>query len=250
MDIPCSTSSEKYCIVCKSTDSRNRVPNLVRFNAFSKSNIYIPKNVRCCKTHYLNSLMLYQDCIERIVRVSNISVIPVDDLKWLLTESVSRLSKSTILQSFTDHTISGDDCLAITGLGKDNFFDLVKKLKSLKNSSNRTVPEAVAIFLAKLKMNLSHEALSKFLSFRNSSIIGHIFDEVQNAFEKDIIPLFIGTKNLTRDFLLTRQSDIATHLLPESELILIADGTYATTRKVRTIYTKDNPLVYIKVRTW
>ena len=230
LNIPCSTSSQQYCIVCKSKENRNRIPKLVRFNAFTLDKLYIPKDVRCCKEHYLNS-KIYNYCIKKITLVSNVSIIPVDELKWLLNESVFRLSKSTILQSFSDETISDQDCLAITGLQKIDFFDLVKKFKSLKNSKNRTVSEAVAIFLTKLKTNLSHEVISKFLSFNNSQLIGHICDEVQNAFEQDILPKYIGTESLKRDVLLSRQSDVARHLMHGSELILIADGTYAYHQK-------------------
>ena len=82
LNIPCSTSSQQYCIVCKSRENRNRIPKLVRFNAFTLDKLYIPKDVRCCKEHYLNS-KIYNYCIKKITLVSNVSIIPVDELKWL-----------------------------------------------------------------------------------------------------------------------------------------------------------------------
>ena len=232
IDVPCCTSSEKVCIVCRETTTRPKVPDMLRLNTYFRYNFYIPKGVRCCRDHYLN-LTLYKDSFDRIIRISNTSSIPVDDFKWLLDESFKNQNKNSLLKSFTEKTITCITCKQITGLTKDNFYDLVSKLKSLKNSSNRNNTEAVAIFLNKLKTNLSYEAMSAFFAIRNASLIGHICDEVVSAFKKDIIPYYIGASNITRDFLLSRQSEIAKRLYPDAPLILIADGTYAYHQKSR-----------------
>ena len=46
-------------------------------------------------------------------------------------------------------------------------------------------------------------------------------------------PLHVGCRNLSREFLLSRQSKLAKILIPESELILICDCTYAYHQKSR-----------------
>ena len=51
------------------------------------------------------------------------------------------------------------------------------------------------------------------------------------TFKKDVIPYYIGVSNLTRKFLISRQSVIAKSLNSEANLILIADGTYAYHQK-------------------
>ena len=82
-----------------------------------------------------------------------------------------------------------------------------------------------------MRTNLSHNTLATLLGVRNSQLIGHYCDEVESAFVKDIIPNYIGCKHISRDNLLVKQSVIAKSLFDESELILIADGTYAYHQK-------------------
>ena len=230
IDIPCCTASQRYCIVCGTEKERARIPNLVRYQTYLRYNFYIPKEVRCCKTHYLNNI-IYEDCFSRIKPVANSSLVPIEDLKWILEESLSRSTKSPLLQSFSEKSISDQNCKSISGLCKEHFYDLLTKLTSLKNSKNRTVAAALVIFLVKMKTNMSHDNISAFFSMKNASLVGHICDEVEVAFIKDILPYHIGVQNLTREFLMSRQTEIAKALNPEAELILIADGTYAYHQK-------------------
>ena len=45
IEMPCSTYSEKYCIVCGSTSNRMRKPRDVRFNAYIHYKLYIPPKI-------------------------------------------------------------------------------------------------------------------------------------------------------------------------------------------------------------
>ena len=230
MDIPSCTFTEKFCIVCKRTDNRSRIPFLVRYNTYIKRNFYIPKSARCCKDHYLiNSL--YDDCFSKIPVLRFRTKIPVDDMKRLFEEVTRRTKRGHLLASLWDKSIIDSDLYSLTGLHKVQFFDLLSKLKSLRTSKNRSISEALAVFLMKMRTNLSHNTLATLLAVKNSQLIGHYCDEVESAFVKDIIPNYIGCKHISRDNLLLKQSVIAKSLFDESELILIADGTYAYHQK-------------------
>ena len=128
----CSTYSENHCIVCRSSQNRNRIADEARFDAFCNKNLFIPPNTRCCKRHYLNNT-LYTDCYRNISIVSNTSLIEINDLMWLLNKSTA-LRKNNLLSSFNDRSITSDGCKSVTGLTKDQFFDL--KLSSLNDSKN------------------------------------------------------------------------------------------------------------------
>ena len=91
----------------------------------------------------------------------------------------------------------------------------------------RSKESALAIFLMRLKTGLPYETLSVIFSFRNLQQIERICTDVQNCFETDIILFHIGIRHLRRELLVERQSKLAKLLVPNSELILIADGTYA-----------------------
>ena len=83
---PSCTRSERYCFVCRKSNSRARVPPMVRLNTFRDNHLFIPQNPRCCTDHYLNGT-LYRSCLERILKSSHVSVIPIEDFKWLLDTS-------------------------------------------------------------------------------------------------------------------------------------------------------------------
>ena len=226
IEIPSCTYSQKSCIVCHQSDKRNRLSDEIRLNVYLTYNFYIPKGVRCCPDHYLNNT-LYDEAFNRIITVSNVSLIPVNDFQWLVQEATKRKTPSNLLDSFTNKRVTEKICASITGLSKDNFFDLNSKLKSLKTTQIRSKEAALVVFLMKLKSALSYDALSSLFSFRNLQQIERICNDVQAAFEVDIIPYSIGTSSLSRELLLERQAKLAKLLLPNSELILIADSTYA-----------------------
>ena len=148
-----------------------------------------------------------------------------------LSESTKKSRKCGVLDSFNDKSVTDSNCNSITGLKKDDFYSLVALLTSMRNSKNRTIIEAVVIFLTRLRHNLSYDALSSFLSFRNRQLIGHICNEVQKAFMSDIVPYNIGCENIDRNQLILRQSKLANILFPRSKVIIIADGTYAFHQK-------------------
>ena len=66
---------------------------------------------------------------------------------------------------------------------------------------------------------------------KNESDIGHYVDEVLHAFSVDIFPTCIGVKHIERQHLRDRQSELSRKLIPDSEVILICDGTYAYHQK-------------------
>ena len=169
VDKQCSTYSENKCIVCQSTKNRCRITDEVRLDAYFRLDLFIPPGTRCCKKHFLNN-RLYDDCYQSIKIVSLVSLISVDDLMWFLNKSINSSRKNTLLQCFNDKSISSNQCKSITGLTIDQYYTL--KLKSLRESKNRTIIDALTIFLSRLRTNLSYESLSTIFSIQDAKLIG------------------------------------------------------------------------------
>ena len=229
IEVPKCTLSESTCIVCGSKSTRNRVPKLLRLNTYITRQFYIPENARCCASHHVNN-MFYDDSFSQIKHVENSSFLPSNEVKWLLSSSTKICQKSSVMMSFKLSTTLEKDCYSITGFNNDQFHELLSKLTTLRNTDLRSRSEAVAVFLSRLRHNVSYDALSSFLSFRNAKVIENICNEVENAFMKHIVPFFIGCDNLTRHKLMQRQTLIATSLF-SADVVLIADGTYAYHQK-------------------
>ena len=185
LDVPALAYTERYCLICHNPSSRSRIPKVVRFNTYLNNNLYIHPNTRCCTDHFFNNT-LYENCLKLVSIVANTAVVLQADFKWILNESLRRNKENSILSSFNNKSISTHDCHSLTGLTLENFFDLASKLHSLKQSKNRTVIEALLIFLFRLKTNNSLNSIATLFSIRNESLVGHICDEVQKSFECDI----------------------------------------------------------------
>ena len=181
-----------------------------------------------CENHYKNTT-IYSDDFKRIKVVSLISDIPQNDFLSIFNYIEER-SKSPLLKSFQDMTISDIDCHQLTGLTKTQFEDLVSKFENMRNTEI-SVREVVALFLCRLRTAISYPTLKTLFNLKNDDSARHYCDRVQKSFEKFIIPKYIGINHTTREFLLTRQSPIAKAIFSTSNLILIADGTYVYHQK-------------------
>ena len=149
IDVHRCTSSEQSCIVCGKTSIRPIAPPLLRLNTYLKRHFYIPNKVRCCKDHYKYNNFL-DDCFNRINTVEATSKIPIVDLNMFLSDSTKKSRKCGVLDSFNDKSVTDANCNSITGLKKGDFYSLVALLTSMRNSKNRTIIEAVVIFLTRL----------------------------------------------------------------------------------------------------
>ena len=103
----------------------------------------------------------------------------------------------------------------------------MSRLKSLRDSKVRSTKVAVAVFLFKMKTDLSNATLATIFFLKTSSDVAHYCEEVICAFNRDTIPYWIGVESVSRSYLENRQSDISRRLNPNSEVILVCDGTYA-----------------------
>ena len=103
----------------------------------------------------------------------------------------------------------------------------MSRLKSLRDSKVRSTKVAVAVFLFKMKTDLSNATCATIFFFKTPSDVAHYCEEVICALNRDIIPYWIGVESVSRSYLENRQSDISRRLNPNSEVILVCDGTYA-----------------------
>lgn len=231
-DIDCCAATESRCFVCKSDgeSARSRIPFETRVSAFLKNKLYIPRDNRCCPEHILNNVV-YEDCLGNVKRISKESRIPSDDFKKIFEAISMKANNPTVIKKFKDSSISDQECYTLTGLTFAQLKDLNNKLRSLRSSHNRTPIEALAVFLCKLRTNMSHQLLSVVFGIKNFQTVAHYLDSVESAMITDFVPSALGPEGITREHLLRNKTSIASKLFSEDKAIIIADGTYAYHQK-------------------
>ncbi|CAF1543483.1 unnamed protein product [Adineta ricciae] len=230
-----SHASHKYCVVCGlreiplkvlSKDNRSLV--------FLKRGILIPNGARCCSDHLDNKQLIF-DAIEKIpangVRElecdANYIVELLNDFRLLIN------NKKTF--DFDDmSSLNDQDYYNITGLRKDQFDNIVATLKSLRQSENRSVRVAIAIFCAKMRLGLANSVLATLFRMQDKRVITRIIHQVTRAFLSDFVPNHLGFGHISRQCVLKyHQTVMADVLLTDSnrQIVVVIDGTYLYVQK-------------------
>ncbi len=85
------------------------------------------------------------------------------------------------------------------GLTKDEFSRLCEKIKSMRESCNRTIRTAVGIFFTKLRLALSNRVLTTLFNIDSVRITGKIVHQVRKALLKDFVPEYMGVGHISRE---------------------------------------------------
>lgn len=125
------------------------------------------------------------------------------------------------------------ECKQFTGLTKSQFNSLESKLKSLKNSPQRTKSQALTTYLFWLKTGLPYRCISTLFSFNNFQAVGEYCGQTRKSLMSDFVPQNLGPNHIKRDEWLKHNTKITTELfnMNPKEFALITDGTYLYCQK-------------------
>jgi hypothetical protein len=204
------------------------------------TNIFIPFDSRCCRSHINDCNLIYSDEIKNILTVRERFKLTGDQLSKLLFNIRKRdQTSSTLFQKFEDYKVTSSKLfIDHTGFSKEEFLFILNELKSLKNSSVRTKEQALAVYLSWLKTGIPQETLASFFGINFRQTISNICSQVRESFMKDFVPQFLGCKSLSRERWLEKNTDMVKELfsLDSHQLSLFADGTFLYCQKPENNY--------------
>ena len=106
---------------------------------------------------------------------------------------------------------------------------LLEKLTAMSNDLLRAVRVTSAIFLAKLRLELSNRVLAYLFRLASKRSVSHTCHQVRVALMQDFVPNHVGFQHVSRETILAQhQTEMATELLTNGpyQVGLIVDGTY------------------------
>ncbi|CAF4090657.1 unnamed protein product, partial [Rotaria magnacalcarata] len=214
----CTTSSHKTCCICSANMERNSrtVSAEDRDLIFLKKNILIPEGARCCSQH-LDDDRLTKNAIDKVGPFSIQS---------------KRFSSTKRFDFDNPLSLSDDEYQILTSLTKVQFEDLASYLfdSNIRNSSNRSIRNALAILLCKLRLGLSLNILAVLFQLPDKKAVSRSLKTVRTALMTRFVPSNLGFNHITRQEIIDQHtSTMARRLMCDAEsntAIVVIDGTY------------------------
>jgi len=225
--------SDSKCFVCSIPYVRSRTPSNIIDQMWIKHRILVPSNNRCCPWHYQESGFFDEKCMAEIrKKIRNEAVLTSAEFSLWLNRLGSIAGSNRI--DFEDPLLTEEDYSLITGLSKSNFSTMhtfVKK--NLRDSKNRSTRNALAIFMAKIRLGVSNRFLG-FLFGMSDRRVSDTITAVSKVLEDHFVPNHLGYNHLTRDEIKTNHTPSLSNALyrvADDSIVLILDGTYIYIQK-------------------
>ncbi|OXA46405.1 hypothetical protein Fcan01_18813 [Folsomia candida] len=227
--IPSATSNENRCLICK-TSVRTRIKRRAIIEVFLRRGILIPENNRCCKDHLEDEILKPEDMDAIEVEKPYSTLTGKQVAKWLTTLRQLAREKKLPIDFSKNSSLTNSDYEMLLGVSIASFEVLLKHCEGpLRNSPNRTIRSALAIFLMKLRLNISQRVLAFLFGIKNQSTVSESISAVLDALLSTFVPLHSGYNHITREDLHEKHMrKFYTEILgvPPESLILILDDGY------------------------
>lgn len=198
-------ATHKYCCVCLVPDKNYVVvPFKARLQVFISSRIFIPKSNRCCPEHLISD-RFYADEIPKLHIVSSTCTIDSGELTSFLN-SLSENCNNSILDRVDDNNLSDERIKSLTGFTVGQINDLKNLLVSMRSSGNRSVNQALFVFLFKLRTGNSNNITASIFDIKYEQNVSDYCESVLNAFQKDVLPLRFGAQACYREDLIANHT--------------------------------------------
>ncbi|CAF2081811.1 unnamed protein product, partial [Rotaria magnacalcarata] len=152
-------------------------------------------------------------------------------------------------------SLSDDEYQILTSLTKVQFEDLASYLfdSNIRNSSNRSIRNALAILLCKLRLGLSLNILAVLFQLPDKKAVSRSLKTVRTALMTRFVPSNLGFNHITRQEIIDQHtSTMARRLMCDAEsntAIVVIDGTYIYIQKSRNNEFQRNSFNLYKKRS-
>ena len=229
-------TSHRKCTICMDTSNSKSlvsIPHNVRISLLFHYKLWCSKQARVCSTHIIGST-LHPDVsvdMEReplSLHLQDRATEIINDLLYIS----HHLSVNSCNPALQYSTLSNEDCRAWTGWTFAEFnqiHDICVRKFSSTNKKLKSTHDALLIFWAKLKTNLSWPQLSSLCGLTKSDV-SKTFHMVKSALADTIIEKYLGPKHISREMAISHNT-VFTRAFYGNAVTVILDGTYIYIQK-------------------
>jgi hypothetical protein len=224
-------ATEACCFLCKSTTDRAVIPKPAIQQGWSELSIFVPRTNRCCKIHLNSKKRFSNEDLARIEATKyGMEISGAEFSRWLIL--ITNSSSNSNIISFEEDGVDDSNYKMLTGLEKSYFDELYEDYLrgNLRNSCNRSVRDALGMFLMLLRGNISQKWLG-YLFGTTQPVVSTTVRSVASVLTATFVPYNLGIDPINH---ITRE-DAQKHNIPffngmfkkpATSMGLICDGTY------------------------
>ena len=202
--------------------------------AYKKTKIFIPYGARCCVNHFTNNV-INEEAIKMLK--------PFAEMYSLNNGLAEDATNTDLLYQFRQLSfLSERICYQNTGYSLFEFRSIYECLmnddSNMRDSSRRTISQALAIYLYWLKTGSDKESIANHFGIITRRQVSAFCQQIRDALAKKFVPNNIGSDHLTRNEFLKHNTKISSRLfdLEGQKLAVLADGTYCNMQKSSNFY--------------
>ncbi|OXA45584.1 hypothetical protein Fcan01_19479 [Folsomia candida] len=236
IDIPTVSKSERRCFICKSVTGRKRVPDSAILQVLQRHYIYIPPKNRTCASHLENNQFTNEALIQITADKQSFELSGPDITKWIAQLLKHIDNKVTILDFGKNSHIKPEDYHLLLGVTRDQFLELLEICRHhIHSSSNRSVENALALFLLKMRLDLPQKVLALLFGIDGQQRVSETITRVAEVLDREFVPynLGCGEMHLNREMAESHDSEFYHRILdtPPKSLHVTCDATYLNIQK-------------------
>ena len=159
-------STRSNCFICYSREDLHDVPFKARMQVFIKKRIFIPRRNTCCSKHLLGGTYFFEEEIMKNIHWYSRECF-IESSEW--EKFLSKISDEvdvTLLKKIGNSSISEERVRVLTGVSWEQLTAIRKLMINMRDSENRTVLEALVLFLLKLRSG-NYDRLIWWMSVKN-----------------------------------------------------------------------------------
>ena len=233
--------TQRRCFICHEESTRFTVKPAVIAQVWLSLRIIISKSNRVCEKHFeSNKIYLNDDALQQIENMQHEAVSEfkaADVTEFIEAFTIYTINKRgrTVLDFSEQSDFDDESFTCLFGIDKQNFNSLMPYIADMRTSKNRTDRNAMAMFLLKLRQNISLEAIGCLFG-TNRFVVQRAVDHVLECLVKSFVPKHLGYGHVKReDYIGNYTTEIAKALTGannENAVVpTVLDGTYFYTQK-------------------
>lgn len=236
--LPSAKRDQVRCVVCQKK-IRTRITKIAMVDVLIRTGIVVDTENRCCREHF-DGNVLSSDAVLRVEAVSNTTKLTADQIRIWMTAIRSLHQQRQLPIDFDAVDYTEDVYDMLLGVKKHEFQTLIGYCSSkIRNSSNRSVRNCLAIFLMKLRLGISQKVIAFLFGIRDQPVVHRAISAVREALLETFVPQYHGFNHISRESLLQEHSRLFFNKvlgIDTQKLVVILDGTYLYTQKPTNIY--------------
>ncbi|XP_021965136.1 uncharacterized protein LOC110860413 [Folsomia candida] len=226
------SNSESRCFLCFNHSGRSRVPKPAIKETWLRKKVYISPGSRCCRDHLMGN-MFTESTLQLIEGTrDNVRVTNSELVEWIDVITEEAIRKELPINFNADSKMTSEEYEIFTGLSREQFDSVLQYCREdIRNSSVRTIRNALAIFLMKLRLDLPQRILAFLFGIEHQSRISDVLRSVTASLVKRFVPHFLGYSptHITREEIALKHTSpfVRTLInLPPENICLVFDATY------------------------